>query len=240
MSQPEVKCIGQAGNNPSHPWWAPGTAPVYGSCGTMGGIPKGCHGDYTGKFGDCCTDHCDGFALGLNAEEYDWPDPPVTRWAAGSVQVHCLTPTDLFINCLSYQEVQWYVSANHAGGYSYRLCKLPKGGIIDLSEECFQENQLDFVGDNQWVIYGHEDDPREEVKAKRATEGTYPNGSMWTANPVYPKQEEGGTSERGHGHIVDMVKVPSHLEPGDYVLSFRWDSKCSPQVWTSCANIEIY
>jgi len=231
MSQPEVKCIGQAGHNEHEhplefPWWAPGTAPVYGSCGTLGGIPAGCHGDYSGKFGDCCSDHCDGFALGLNAEEYEWEDIPVTRWAAGSVQ-----------------EVQWYVSANHAGGYSYRLCKMPEGGLIDLSEECFQKNQLDFVGDDQWTIYanpGHEDDHREEVKAKRTTEGTFPPGSMWTANPVYPHQEEGGDKDRGHGHIVDLVKVPNHLEPGEYVLGFRWDSKCSPQVWTSCANIEIY
>ena len=28
-------------------------------------------------------------------------------------------------------------------------------------------------------------------------------------------------------------KVPVDLEPGEYVLSFRWDSKCSPQVGIS-------
>jgi len=233
VSQPEVKCIGQAGHHDDDhkfPWWSPGTTKIFGSCGTLGGIPAGCHGDYTGKFGDCCTDHCDAFALGKNAEEYDWSghDVPVTTWIAGSVV-----------------EVQWFVSANHAGGYSYRLCKIPHNGINngDLTEECFQENQLDFVGDKQWVIYhnpGHWDSPdREEVTAKRTTEGTYPPGSMWTANPIYPHMEEGGDDDRGHGHIVDMVHVPSTLEPGEYVLSFRWDSKCSPQVWTSCANIEI-
>ena len=123
-----------------------GTTPIFGSCGTAGGIPAGCHGDYSGHFGDCCTDHCDAYALGLNAEQYDWPNVFVTEWEAGS-----------------YQEVQWYVSANHAGGYSYRLCKMPHGGVEDLTEECFQENQLDFVGDKQWVIYnnpGHWDDER--------------------------------------------------------------------------------
>jgi len=228
MSQPEVTCIGQAGahdDDREFPWWSPGTTEIFGSCGTLGGIPKGCHGDYSGKFGDCCSDHCDSFALGKNAETYDWPNPPVTTWYAGS-----------------YQEVQWYCSANHAGGYSYRLCKIPHGGIEDLTEECFQENQLEFVGDEQWVIYnnpGHWDSHREEVKAKRTTEGTYPAGSMWTANPIYPHKEEGGDFERGHGHIVDVVRVPDHLEPGDYVLSFRWDSKCSPQVWTSCSFIKL-
>ena len=37
----------------------------------------------------------------------------------------------------------------------------------------------------------------------------------------------------------DLVEVPETLEPGEYVLSFRWDSQQTPQVWNSCANIEI-
>ena len=37
----------------------------------------------------------------------------------------------------------------------------------------------------------------------------------------------------------DLVEVPESLEPGEYVLSFRWDSQQTPQVWNSCANIEI-
>merc|ERR1711973_739719 len=67
------------------------------------------------------------------------------------------------------------------------------------------------------------DSNREEVSAKRTTEGTFPPGSMWTANPIYPYMEEGGIREHAHGHIIDLVHVPSTLEPGDYVLSFRWD-----------------
>ena len=107
---------------------------------------------------------------------------------------------------------------------------------------CLQENPLDFVGDESWVIYenpGHVDGHREEVKAKRTSEGTFPPGSMWSTNPILPHREDGGSDDRGHGHIIDMVKVPDHLEPGDYVLGFRWDSKCSPQVWVSCAYIKL-
>ena len=51
VSQPEVKCIGQAGHHDDDhkfPWWSPGTTKIFGSCGTLGGIPAGCHGDYTG------------------------------------------------------------------------------------------------------------------------------------------------------------------------------------------------
>ena len=43
---------------------------------------------------------------------------------------------------ISSWQVQWYVSANHAGGYSYRLCKMPERGIKDLTEECFQERTI--------------------------------------------------------------------------------------------------
>lgn len=36
---------------------------------------------------------------------------------------------------------------------------------------------------------------------------------------------------------VDEVIVPS--EPGEYMLSWRWDCEQSPQVWNSCADITI-
>ena len=44
-----------------------------------------------------------------------------------------------------FNQVKWYVSANHAGGYSYRLCKMPERGIKDLTEECFQVNLVVMV-----------------------------------------------------------------------------------------------
>jgi len=209
----------------NNPWNAPGTAPIYGSCGTLGANPLGCDNDGEGNFGDCCNEQCSGgFALGKNAEDYVWDNPPVTEWKAGS-----------------YQEVAWFVAANHAGGYAYRLCKIPDGGITELTEECFQNNHLEFAGQEQWVEYeadkatGH----RTELKAQQTTEGTFPPGSMWRANQLLPSNEEGGSFDYARGHIIDNVKVPSNLVPGDYVLSFRWDCKCTPQVWTSCANIRI-
>ena len=74
--------------------------------------------------------------MGDMAENYEWPSMPITEWNSGS-----------------YQEVAWYVDANHAGGYSYRLCKIQEEGIGGLTEECFQQTPLDFVGDEQWVEY---------------------------------------------------------------------------------------
>jgi len=231
MNLPEVKCGGH--DTSSHPWSAPGTAPIFGPCGTLGGHPLGCNGTtWSGEqFGDCCGHRegkCGGFALGKNAEEYEWPGEfPVTEWFAGSSQ-----------------EVAWHVGPNHAGGYSYRLCKVPKGGIKDLTEECFQETPLEFDGEDQWIAYGNpfsnwDADHRIKVTARRTTDGTFPPGSMWTLDPILPKDEEGGSVDTGHGHIIDQVKVPMDLEPGDYVLSFRWDCKCTTQVWTICSNVLI-
>jgi hypothetical protein len=37
--------------------------------------------------------------------------------------------------------------------------------------------------------------------------------------------------------IGDYVKVPD--TPGRYVLSWRWDSEQTPQIWTNCADIYI-
>jgi len=227
MEQPWVTCHHQSGTHgKTTPWFAPGTAPVYGACGTLGGWPEGCHHDGKGHFGDCCSGNCDGFALGKNAEEYDWPgEIPVTEWFAGS-----------------FQEVKWYVSANHAGGYSYRLCKMPHGGIKDVTEECFQQTPLEFEGEDQWVVYradahsGH----RTRVSANRTTEGTSPPGSMWTMNPLFPAVEtDPADHEHGQGEVIDYVKVPETLEPGLYILGFRWDCKCSPQVWNVCSNILV-
>ena len=46
-------------------------------------------------------------------------------------------------------------------------------------------------------------------------------------------------TEKQSWAIKDLVEVPESLEPGQYILSFRWDCLNTPQVWASCANIEI-
>ena len=35
-------------------------------------------------------------------------------------------------------EAAWGIIANHGGGYSYRLCKVPAEGMSGITEECFQ------------------------------------------------------------------------------------------------------
>lgn len=42
----------------------------------------------------------------------------------------------------------------------------------------------------------------------------------------------------GNWEIVDTVRVPGDLD-GDYVVSWRWDSEQSAQVWTQCAVVTV-
>lgn len=80
----------------------------------------------------------------------------------------------------SRQEVSFSLYANHGGGYSYRLC--PKSS--KLTEECFQQNHLQFVGNESWIQYAADEANRTAIPAVRVSIGTNPAGSQWTRNPI--------------------------------------------------------
>lgn len=137
--------------------------------------------------------------------------------------------------------VAFSVTANHGGGYTYRLCKADS----DLSETCFQQHILSYTSDRHWVL-GTDGKTLKVINATRTNRGTYPVGSVWTRNP-FP-QEEGlapaplpGVYGRGpfNVNIMDEVKVPHDLSPGHYVLSWRWDAEAVPQVWQGCSDVNI-
>ena len=129
-------------------------------------------------------------------------------------------------------------STSPSGGYAYRLCKLGKDGYAGITEECFQEGHLKFSGPDNWLQLLSGDTVVATLRqtAIRVTEGTTPEGSEWTTWPfssiidAFPDQKFGWK---------DMVEVPESLEAGSYVLSFRWDCQQTPQIWQTCANIEI-
>lgn len=89
-----------------------------------------------------------------------------TRWVAGSEV-----------------EVAWGINANHGGGYQYRLCPANS----DLSEECFQQTPLAFVGDVQWLQYGWGMDRNNRTEIPAIQVGgdrVIPANSFWRRNPV--------------------------------------------------------
>jgi hypothetical protein len=149
---------------------------------------------------------------------------------------------------------------NHGGGYSYRLCKKAKDPM-EMTEECFQQLPLNFVGNTSTVDYHSTLKKDLVIPAQSTTEGTFPSGSMWRKNPI-PfcdwRSEGGGKgcplgaqfkppvkgTPEGYGpfpdwDLADQVQVPD--VEGDFVLSWRWDCEefYPGQVWTTCSNVHI-
>lgn len=248
----------------TNPWRAPGTTPVLGSgCGVAGGGPVPYANGGTPPEG--IEQGADGLIL---------PKQTPTVWQRGTVQ-----------------EVGNSVSANHAGGYSWRLCKADG----DVNEECFQRNVLNFIGNNHFLVFI--DGNWTEIPRAMVDQGTHPAGSQWARWPIpscldcnpaevcgpilepepglnyksawnqqvncngecagsrsskrsgscpgatqFPAPMEGMS---GFGKsifrfsVVDQVMVPADLEPGEYLLSWRWDCEQSDQVFQNCADIVI-
>ena len=60
-----------------------------------------------------------------------------------------------------------------------------------------------------------------------------------SAVPSFPAPMSGALGN-SHSHgIRDIVKVPSDLPPGKYVLGFRYDCEATAQVWSSCSDITL-
>lgn len=220
----------------SHPWRSPGNAPVLDACGMAGGSTKDNSG--AGGFPPPGHEYGDRGSNSLNSTG-------TTVWTAGAVV-----------------EVAWAISANHGGGYIWRLC--PKSE--PLTEDCFMKMPLPFVNSSQKLRWNN--GTSVEIEASLVSEGTTPKGSTWAKNPIPAcKSFSGGFQEDGceeaqfpppHGcnahcwgyqpstqftrhmpSIVDTLQLPATLEPGKYVLGFRWDCEQTPQIWNSCSDIEI-
>ena len=247
----------------SFPWRAPGRTPVLGSgCGVAAGGPYSYPG--AGNPPPGYPQGADGLML---------PKVSSHVWTRGSEV-----------------EVAWAISANHGGGYSYRLCR----NDGNVTEECFQRTPLRFAGNTSWIAFVN--GSRTAFPRTTVSVGTHPAGSEWARNPVPacrmcstyetcgPAVEAGpppgteawqkwnicsamcdgshvsefsscppGTAQfpeplpglssfenkTWDWSILDRIVVPGDLEPGEYLLSWRWDCEETRQIWQNCADIAI-
>merc|ERR1719330_294487 len=223
----------------SHPWRAPGSAPVLDPCGMAGGSTK--NNDAAGGLAPA-----PGHKMGDKGSQLVPSEK--TQWTVGSTV-----------------EVEWGMWANHGGGYQYRLC--PKSE--PLTEECFQRMPLPFAGATQKLRLGDGREleiAATRVSIGTLPEGSewamnpVPACSDWTGSanctaPQFPPPKgcdeetcwgylgaDGGAGA-GPQHalptIVDRVMLPGSLVPGDYVLGWRWDCEQTPQIWASCADVVV-
>jgi len=158
-----------------NPWRSPGYSPVGSSCGLAGG------GATPGSWmSDSLTQH---FMAGAATPPFirrgfdgrAVPDGPKAVWPRGSSQ-----------------DVAWSMFMNKGGGYSYRLC--PKSG--ELTEACFQRHVLSYASNSSWIQYGPDPTNRTAIPATRVSTGTFPEGSIWTKNPIPPCAHPDGSPVR--------------------------------------------
>lgn len=241
VNDPKLRTFNRNGMDPmgdwtaSHPWRAPGSAPVLDPCGMAGGSTK--NNDAAGGIAPP-----PGHKMGDKGSQLA---PSVGAiWMVGSTV-----------------EVAWDLWANHGGGYQYRLC--PKSEL--LTEECFQQMPLPFANTTQRLRLGSGKEfeiPATFVSAGTLPqESTWamnpvPACSEWTgsncAEPQFPPPlgcdkdcwgyiGPGSASPSAHAlpTIIDHLVVPEGLTPGDYILGWRWDCEQTPQVWASCADVVV-
>merc|ERR1712232_688116 len=127
------------------------------------------------------------------------------------------------------------------------------GGNDGATEKCFQAHHLEFATEQTCVQCPSSDgSATSDRKCFDATDHTGKNGNVYRATIAkqckhadtgpdfcngkidYPCHTDGYSNFS----LVDQVKVPN-LPEGVYVLSFRWDCKLTPQVWTNCAEIKV-
>lgn len=156
----------------------------------------------------------------------------------------------------SKQEVSWSIYANHGGGYSYRLC--PKSD--ELTEECFQRQPLQFVGNQSWIQFGDDEKNRTAIPAVRVSVGTYPVGSQWTRNPIPACKGAAGGAPGGAKHVPlwndcrqaqfdpplkDVVSPNAKWAPHPGLYGFgvgAWTSQTNPEefeFWAERFNFNI-
>jgi hypothetical protein len=173
--------------------------------------------------------------------------PSGTVWQAGSVV-----------------ETMWSLRANHGGGYQYRLCPLNS----KLTEACMQQTPIPFAGNSKIMLANGTAMTLNSTFVTDGTlpvGGTWqmnplpgyvefggkggwncckrwfdpPCDDPYSLNPAWLGQ--GMCSGEWNTKITtyDYLRIPAHLEAGEYVLGFRWDCEASAQIWQSCADVTI-
>lgn len=150
-----------------NPWRAPGSAAVQDACGLAGG-------SYSRKPGPEAGDYV------------------ATKFAQhGDVGTKVLKPIPGYVPPIykrgGTMETAWSIRNNHGGGYQYRLCPLLDGDLTKVTEQCFQDHPLEFVRDQQAVVF-----PNGTLLRLNASQttfvdvGTEPPGSTWSLMPMPP------------------------------------------------------
>jgi len=137
-----------------NPWRAPGKAPVFDSCGMAGGRT-------TEAFNAAAFNTTAFASMGDLGTAVLAPRPTGTVWKRGGTA-----------------KTRWQITANHGGGYIYRLC--PKGATsANLDEGCFQKTELAWATATHVLRFAN----ASKDFAISATDVAEGGGMGWRLNP---------------------------------------------------------
>jgi len=135
-------------------------------------------------------------------------------------------------------EVAHSVTANHGGGYAFRLCPRAEAP----TEACFQTHHLAFA-ENMTTVRFLDGSTTSIPSLSFMT----PEGRQWKRNPIpkdpvrdkFPAPFSGGQGSNWAFSLVDRLILPAELLAGDYLVSWRWDCEENPQIWTNCGDVTL-
>jgi len=189
-----------------NPWSAPGTAPVANPCGLAGGTPfaeeVSAAGDYTKTI---YAHH------GMRGTDLPSLNETEVKWTIGG-----------------QAEVTLQIENNHGGGYHFRLCPAEE----ELSEDCFQRHPLDFVQDQQGIIY--KNGTVLPISGTFLRDGTHPAGSMWSMLPI-PATWFGPRCIAGDNDTAD---TPHACEAWEHKLVDGECKPCPETLGSSCSRCD--
>ena len=96
-------------------------------------------------------------------------------------------------------EVEWVLTVQHYGRYSFRICPYIGDTATAADEQCFLDHVLLSPSGQAWIDIG----------------------STWNST------------------IKDTLVLPDDFTCEHCLLSWRWDSLYTPEIWGNCADIQI-
>merc|ERR1719336_1816340 len=94
-----------------------------------------------------------------------------------------------------------------------------------LGDHCFEGNPCQVCGNNT-----------DCTSCDNTPDPSFPPLCDETGKPGRCSGNQPGPD--GPVSVLDELQVP-FVEPGKYVLQWRWDCEATAQVWTNCADITI-
>jgi len=249
-----------------NPWRAPGTAPTFDACGRAGGTSKENYGPGDAYFTD--TVFAKGGELGSEVlppapsgtiwttgaevevawgSRYNHGGGYIYRLCPASEQLteECFFRTPLefvrtgqqleWANGTRYPiEGTWVDEGTYPGGSTWAMNPIPRINFDSHSSG----QPADASGCEKSPVTGGAVGPN-----CRQFDPPCPQDTGWVADPKHKGTDMSGQGECSgdwtRGSVVDRVRVPHGLAPGDYVLSWRWDCEESTQVWSACADVSV-